>query len=233
MGTREVRFEGSSELSGKYIVEDVDVDGHKYRRLYYLNAQNVIQSEAKLIKSKNITANYHVDVNDLICLYHRYMVIATHMATLKKSNANVAVIGLGGGGLCSFMRSYMPDLSIVAVDIDKDMLAVATKWFGLKEDKNMNVVITDGLEYLKTEINAGKFIIILTLQNYYCYCGFSGKKYSSIIFDVDNKDSSIGMSCPPKEFIEENTLRDVSKLLDESGNFFCLCFGCNFLNCIF
>lgn len=42
--------EGYSELSGDYVVEDVDGDGRqKFRRLIFLSNKNVVQSEARLI----------------------------------------------------------------------------------------------------------------------------------------------------------------------------------------
>lgn len=53
VGKRTVRYKGHSEISGDYVVEDVENEkGEKYRRLYYLGNQSVIQSEAKLRTSK-------------------------------------------------------------------------------------------------------------------------------------------------------------------------------------
>ena len=45
--------EGYSELSGDYVVEDVDGDGgQKFRRLIFLSNKNVVQSEARLISGQ-------------------------------------------------------------------------------------------------------------------------------------------------------------------------------------
>lgn len=49
---------------------------------------------------------------------------------------------------------------------------------------------------------------------------FLGEKYDIILFDVDNKDVSLGMSCPPQEFVNENVLNDVKHCLNENGAFF-------------
>lgn len=50
LGSRVVLHEGYSELSGDYVVEDVDGDGgQKFRRLIFLSNKNVVQSEARLI----------------------------------------------------------------------------------------------------------------------------------------------------------------------------------------
>lgn len=47
----------------------------------------------------------------------------------------------------------------------------------------------------------------------------SGEKYDAVLFDVDSKDTSLGMSCPPKEFLEINTLKNVRNLLHQNGLF--------------
>lgn len=47
----------------------------------------------------------------------------------------------------------------------------------------------------------------------------SDAKYNAVLFDVDSKDISLGMSCPPKEFLELNVLQNVQKLLHKDGLF--------------
>lgn len=55
LGNRVVLHEGNSELSGDFVVEDVDGDGgHKYRRLIFLSNRNVVQSEARLVAGINM-----------------------------------------------------------------------------------------------------------------------------------------------------------------------------------
>lgn len=88
------------------------------------------------------------------------MSIATCMACKNKQKASIALIGLGGGGLCSFLRKFLPNVSVIAVDIDKEMLKVATTWFGLQIDSNLIVKIEDGIEYLKKTAALGIMIIL-------------------------------------------------------------------------
>lgn len=38
-----------------------------------------------------------------------------------------------------------------------------------------------------------------------------------IMFDVDNKDSTVGMSCPPAAFVETSILQKVCSLLTPRG----------------
>lgn len=89
----------------------------------------------------------------------------------------------------------------MAVDIDPEMLTLATQYFGLKLDERLKVEIKDGIDYLgaRAQDARGHFRVIL--------------------FDVDSKDSSQGMSCPPAAFVEAIVLENVKKLLKGEGMF--------------
>jgi spermidine synthase len=201
VGKRTIRFEGSSDFSGAYVVEDVEVDQEKFRRLFYLTSQLVIQSEAKLktVKTKKGVKEV-VDLAHLTCRHHVYMSVATHLACRRKQSSPVTVVGLGGGGLCSFLSKFLPKSKITAVDIDPAMVEVATNWFGLTQGDRLRVVVQDGVEYVNK----------MAEEN-----GHS----DAILFDVDSKDSSIGMSCPPKQFLEESVLDSIVKVIGGSGFF--------------
>lgn len=91
-------------------------------------------------------------------------------------------------------------LKITAVDIDKEMLKVSTNYFGLVLNENMKVEIGDGLKFLE---NAAK----------------EGSKFDAIVYDMDSKDVSLGMICPPQIFIEVSVLNLVAKCLEIDGLF--------------
>lgn len=44
-----------------------------------------------------------------------------------------------------------------------------------------------------------------------------GHLFDAIMFDVDNKDSTLGMSCPPAAFVETPILQKVRNLLTPRG----------------
>jgi len=77
------------------------------------------------------------------------------------------------------------------------MSKVAENYFGLKLDKRLQIFIENGLKFLKN----------------------TSTKYKVIVFDVDNKDLSVGMSCPPKEFLNDDILKIVQKLIEPDGIF--------------
>lgn len=56
------------------------------------------------------------------------------------------LVGLGGGGLAQFLRNFVPNVTVEAVELDPVVLEVATEWFGFRPDDRLTVTIGDGLE---------------------------------------------------------------------------------------
>lgn len=105
--------------------------------------------------------------------------------------------------LCSILICFCSlffQIKITAVEIDEVMLKVATEYFGLVQDDRLKVEITDGLKFIEDSASAGK-------------------RFSAILFDVDSKETSVGMSCPPKQFIEISILQAVAKCIGNTGLF--------------
>ncbi|KAL3283256.1 hypothetical protein HHI36_006404 [Cryptolaemus montrouzieri] len=159
-------------------------------------------SEAKLKPFKNRKGIIKdvVDITFLTCKHHLHMILGSYVGCREKKDSTIAVLGLGGGGLCSFMNKFIPNAIITGVEIDPEMVKIAFDWFGLQKNEKLKIEVNDGLKYLEE----------LT-QN--------GKTLNALLFDVDSKDSTIGMSCPPKEFLEDAVLDNVTKIIDEKGLF--------------
>lgn len=95
---------------------------------------------------------------------------------------------------------HFRDTNITAVDIDPAMLSVATDYFGLTQDNRLKVVIDDGIEFLKKAVKMGQ-------------------TYKAVLFDVDSKDPSVGMSCPPIQFLSQEVLYAVKACIKDNGIF--------------
>lgn len=151
-----------------------------------------------------------LDKGYLACQHHLFMTIGVQMAISppfsKGSDSvqrDVLVVGLGGGGLCTFMHELLRRTRITAVEIDPIMLEVAEQFFELKQDDRLHVVIDDGINFLEK-------------------CAYDKDqvfKFNAILFDVDSKDLTLGMSCPPKSFLEQNVIEAVKSLIGKEGIF--------------
>lgn len=202
VGKREILHEGESKFSGKFVIEDVLDEKTRSRRLIFLDNQFVVQSEAQIrsIKTRRGKTKNIVDPGVLACEHHAFMTLGVNQILQNQNAGNILVVGLGGGCLCLFLRYCFPKLTITAVDIDDMMLEIATDWFDFVVDDRTKVVISDGIKFLDDNANEEKL-------------------FDAILFDVDSKDASAGMSCPPKQFLENSVLSNVSKCLKEDGLF--------------
>jgi spermidine synthase len=68
---------------------------------------------------------------------------------LSEKPRRFLVVGLGGGVLPMFLRKYYPDAVIDAVDIDPEVVAVAKKFFGFREDPVMKAHVADGRRFIE------------------------------------------------------------------------------------
>ncbi|XP_032688965.1 eEF1A lysine and N-terminal methyltransferase homolog [Odontomachus brunneus] len=202
VGVRTTCYEGKSNISGPFVVEEVEKSGHEFRRLVFLNNPYVIQSEARLkeVKSRRGKKKKIADPGFLACEHHVYMSAGVNAVIDTKEPDEIMIIGLGGGGLCMFLHHCFPKLKITAIEIDNAMLKVATEYFNLTLDDRMKVEIADGIQFIKDAATCEK-------------------KYKAILFDIDSKDTTIGMSCPPKQFLEMSVLKAVAACLTENGIF--------------
>uniref|UniRef100_A0A8D2P5B7 eEF1A lysine and N-terminal methyltransferase n=1 Tax=Zosterops lateralis melanops TaxID=1220523 RepID=A0A8D2P5B7_ZOSLA len=220
IGVRAVRHCASSPLSGDFVVEDVKGDGTCYfRRLIFLQNRNVVQSEARLLaptplpgqkkrrkdkkKASPTEPAGAIDKSYLCCEHHKAMVAG--LCLLGGPDAlpelTVLVVGLGGGSLPLFVHDYFLQARVAVVEIDPSMLEVATRWFGFSQGDRMQVHVCDGLDYVAK------------------LAAEAPAQYDAVMFDVDSKDLTVGMSCPPPAFVEKPFLQKVKNILKPEGVF--------------
>jgi hypothetical protein len=121
-----------------------------------------------------------------------------HHSESKKGG--VLLIGLGGAGLAIHIRHMFPKLNMDIVELDPEIVSIAKEWFMFEEDEHTHVHIGDGLEFVQRAN---------TLD--------SAAKWDVVIIDVDAKDNSSGMTCPPKSFVEMGFLGEVKNVLSSDG----------------
>ncbi|XP_071666356.1 eEF1A lysine and N-terminal methyltransferase isoform X3 [Patagioenas fasciata] len=229
IGVRTVQHRDTSPLSGEYVVEDVKGDGTFYfRRLIFLRNRNVVQSEARLLAPAPLpaSASCHsgqrkrrkdkkkpspaeppaaIDKSYLCCEHHKAMVAGLCLLggpdPLPGTPLAVLVVGLGGGSLPLFVHDYFSQARVAVVEIDPSMLEMATCWFGFSQGDRMQVHISDGLDYVAK------------------LAAEAPAQYDAIMFDVDSKDLTVGMSCPPPAFVEKAFLQKVKTILKPEGVF--------------
>jgi spermidine synthase len=78
-----------------------------------------------------------------------YVQAITVALALAGEPKRILVVGLGGGTLPSFLRKHYPAMVIDTVDIDPDVVDVAKKFFGFREDAMMRTYVEDGRQFIE------------------------------------------------------------------------------------
>ncbi|HEY5965918.1 MAG TPA: fused MFS/spermidine synthase [Xanthobacteraceae bacterium] len=89
--------------------------------------------------------------------YTRYMTLG--IAYPPKAE-RIVEIGLGGGRTVSYLKGAMPDTAILAVEIDKDVVDLAKKYFKFAESATLRAVVADGRSYLMRDSEKWDVIMI-------------------------------------------------------------------------
>jgi spermidine synthase len=59
-------------------------------------------------------------------------------------------VGLGGGTIPGFLHKHYPQMKIDVVDIDPDVVDVAKRFFGFREDATLRAYVKDGRRFIET-----------------------------------------------------------------------------------
>jgi hypothetical protein len=206
------------------------------RRLVFMSNRGAIQSEALLRLSSDGSASVRLRL--LRFPYHRGMAAALALAEPAATGGEyrVAVIGLGGGGLASYIAAsgvacaegWGRGARVTAVELDPAIVHVARTHFGLRVpsepallgaadaagvapggtagDGSVSVIVGDGLEFVKAlgaRASAGDNAGLL----------------SALLIDVDAKDRdmTLGLSFPPKEFVSRAFLQSARAAIAPGG----------------
>ena len=61
----------------------------------------------------------------------------------------ILIVGLGGGTVPGFLHKHYPEATIDVVDIDPDVVMVAKRYFGFREDATMHAHVADGRRFIE------------------------------------------------------------------------------------
>jgi spermidine synthase len=78
-----------------------------------------------------------------------YARVAMAGLALCEGPRRILVLGLGGATLPTFLRKHYPSAAIDVAEIDPDVVDVAKKFFGFREDERMRAHVGDGRAFIE------------------------------------------------------------------------------------
>ncbi len=85
------------------------------------------------------------DPDHLELPYARSMMIGL---ALHPQPRRVLIVGLGGGTIPGFIHKHYPQTSIDVVDIDPEVVRVAERYFGFRQDEHLRAHVADGRRFI-------------------------------------------------------------------------------------
>ncbi|KAJ1353937.1 hypothetical protein KIN20_020509 [Parelaphostrongylus tenuis] len=156
----------------------------------------------KLVKSELDTRKWKVDFD--IAPYGPSRTMANEIfangsiSRANTSNTHVLVLGLGGGLLSGYLHQNFPQMKITAVDISPTVVSMAKKWFSLEPDERYQVVVEDGVQYLRRSVQ-------------------QGLRFDAIVLDACFMESELDLTCPAKVFLSDEPIENMATLLGQRG----------------
>jgi SAM-dependent methyltransferase len=206
LGRRDVVATGAMDSGDAYVVEQVLDGSRTLRRLLFRSNPRSIQTEVAISKVKppkssngkkkksKAKTQWRVDGADVRSAYHRAILAAVATSRLDHTGVeDVVLVGLGGGALATALQALVPSVNIRVVELDGAVVDVAERWFGFSR-AGVDVTVGDGLAAFDDVSEA-----------------------DVVVIDVDAKDASLGMSCPPAAFLAPAYLQKVKRVLRPGG----------------
>jgi spermidine synthase len=97
------------------------------------------------------------DPGALIVEYTRFMTMGV---AYPPKLERIAEIGLGGGRTVSYLSASLPDTGILAIELDKDVVDLAKKYFKFQETARLRAVVSDGRAFLLKDTEKWDVILI-------------------------------------------------------------------------
>lgn len=120
------------------------------------------------------------DPDDLPIPYTRVMSIA---AIYPQEVKRVLVLGLGGGSIPVYLDRYLPDATIDTIELDPGVIAVAKKYFGLRETNRFHLIESDGRMYLNRHSESYDLIIVDAFTGSYIPFHMMTKEFYKLVRD--------------------------------------------------
>jgi spermidine synthase len=133
-------------------------------------------------------------------------------------------IGLGGARTVSYLSAALPDTAILAVELDKDVVDLAKKYFQYKETARLRTVVADGRAYLMRDSDRWDVILIDAYRGPFVPFHLLTKEFYTLVKSRLNPGGVVVQNIEPSTMLFDSataTLNSVFPsvdLYDGSGN---------------
>ncbi len=184
-----------------------------------------VYNEIFVAKTKNLlTMSFHwkgyyfqesqvnlADPDDLPMLYARTMSIAT---IYPQDVKRVLIIGLGAGGISTYLGRFLPDATIDGVELDPGVIDVAKKYFGIRETSKVRLIESDGRVFLNRHKETYDVILVDAFTGSYIPFHLMTKEFYRLVQDRLAPNGVAAFNFLPGTKLYDSNIRTLKTVFD-------------------
>jgi spermidine synthase len=151
------------------------------------------------------------DPDDLPLLYTRAVSIA---AIYPPQIKRVLVLGLGGGSIPVYLHRFLPEATIDVVELDPGIIAVAKKYFGIRETSRLHLIESDGRVFLNRHPEPYDIIIVDVFTGSYIPFHMMTKEFYQLVRSRLNPHGVAAFNIWPSEKLFASNVRTLKLAFD-------------------
>jgi spermidine synthase len=144
-------------------------------------------------------------------LYARTMSIAT---IYPQDVKRVLIIGLGAGGISTYLGRFLPDATIDGVELDPGVIDVAKKYFGIRETSKVRLIESDGRVFLNRHKETYDVILVDAFTGSYIPFHLMTKEFYRLVQDRLAPNGVAAFNFLPGTKLFDSNIRTLKTVFD-------------------
>ena len=148
-----------------------------------------------------------LDDRDMPVAYTRFM---TASLIYAKNIHSILEIGFGGGRTAWYLHCFLPDVPVTSVELDPDVLALAKKYFGIRDEPNFKVVNQDGRSFLSHAKEHYDIILIDAYRGPFVPFHLLTKEFYQIVKDHLAEGGVVAQNIEPTTMLFDSAIATIN-----------------------
>ena len=152
------------------------------------------------------------DDRDLPVEYTRFMTASLMYA---KDVHSVLEIGFGGGRTSWYLHRFLPNVQVTSVELDPTVVALARKYFGIKEEPNFQVVNRDGRLFLQESKEHYDLILIDAYRGPFVPFHLLTKEFYQIVREHLADGGVVAQNVEPSTMLFDSAVKTINAVFPQ------------------
>ena len=152
------------------------------------------------------------DDRDLPVEYTRFMTASLMYA---KDVHSVLEIGFGGGRTSWYLHRFLPNVQVTSVELDPTVVALARKYFGIKEEPNFQLVNRDGRLFLQESKEHYDLILIDAYRGPFVPFHLLTKEFYQIVREHLADGGVVAQNVEPSTMLFDSAVKTINAVFPQ------------------